>query len=623
MTKIDRRKFLAGGAYVAAAPLALSAAKLQRSDSGKGRDENAAAAESFPGPAAPQEWGAQWIWYPGQLAAWRHARRIRLALARCTAVGYPGNFRQPVTETYFRNRKQAAKEMEVRWAGPEGRIRAMLAGRGGDVTRRKGTVPAGGPGIEIQIDFAQSLPCLLLEGGEFSTGSGWEASLDGKKWVAAETGGGGNPLLLPDREREIVKSLAAARTAWPAGAAAEKFQIERGRDVVLDFEETEVGSLRFAARGQGELLIQVGESVEEARDPDPKNFEQSALPPIALTGDLREIVLPERGLRYARFSVSGSAEIAGARFDAKMWPGEPHGRFTCSDTELNRIWDVAVATLRSNMHDFYLDGIRRDALLWHDGPLTLEAYERVFFDADLSRQTLVAETLPENPSLRDVGIIDGPMYTVIGFEREYLARGDAAFSRMFRERIEDILNFYRGLQNERGFVDAEKVQPYGFFPDWSATEESGPDGHGTPAYGQMLLSAAFAAGARLAEAWGDSEAAQRNQKSAEILRGAVRETFWSARHGVYWNGLNRSGALDQRLTSFAQAFAIACGVAKPEEHGKLFAFLDDDTKRPAHYSLSQVMEMTAYAKAGRAEPCDPAAEVGVVAHDSARVPEIF
>ena len=69
-------------------------------------------------------------------------------------------------------------------------------------------------------------------------------------------------------------------------------------------------------------------------------------------------------------------------------------------TILNAIWKTAVATLRSNIHDFYLNGIRRDGLVWQDGALTLDLYERVFFDAGLSRQTLIAETLLEHVSVR-------------------------------------------------------------------------------------------------------------------------------------------------------------------------------------------------------------------------------
>jgi hypothetical protein len=41
-------------------------------------------------------------------------------------------------------------------------------------------------------------------------------------------------------------------------------------------------------------------------------------------------------------------------------------------------------------------------------------------------------------------------------------------------------------------------------------------------------------------------------------------------------------------------------MAQREEYPGLFRFLDDESRRPAHYSLSQVVEMAAYAAAGRA-----------------------
>jgi alpha-L-rhamnosidase len=547
-----------------------------------------------------KQWNAQWIWYPGQLAAYRHSRRIRLAMERCSNVGYPANFRQPITQAYFRKTGTAERDVTLRWSGPVGRIRTLIGGRTGDITARQGVLRSGQSGIEVQIDFAQSLPCFLLEGAEFSTGATWEASLDGKHWVPPETGAGGDPQRLPDADREITVSLPVYRAVEPKGAAQTTYSVGSGSDVLLDFRETELGALRFEVRGQGELTIQVGESLAEVRDPDVRNFEQYPLQSVSLTEQSKTIVLPQRALRFVRFATSGQAELRNVRFDASLWPAEEKGRFESSDQDLNAIWTAAVATLRSNMHDFYLDGIRRDGLLWHDGPLTLDAYERVFFDVDLSRQTLIGETLPEHPSIRDVGIIDSPMYDVIGFEREFLVRGDAGFSQMFRDRIEDILRFYAALQNELGFVNAAKVQPYGFFPDWSATEQTGPDGHGTPAYGQILLAATFASAARLAAAWKDEAASARYEAAATRLRNSIRETFWRTQDGLYSNGLDRNGKLDLRTTSFAQAFAVAYDVAKPDEYDTKFRFLNDESKRPAHYSLSQVVELTAYAKAGRA-----------------------
>jgi hypothetical protein len=520
-------------------------------------------------------------------------------MERCTNVGYPGNFRQPITEVYFRKMGTAERDISLRWTAPISRVRTTIGGRAADVTSRSGLLRKGEPGIQVQIDFAQSLPCLLLEGDGFSTDSTWETSLDGEHWVLPEISGR-DPERLPDAEREVTVSLPVDHVVEPAGPPQSEYLVRHGSDVLLDFRETELGALRFEARGKGDLIVQVGESIVEVRDPDARFFEQYPLKPVTLTSQSTSTTLPQRALRFVRFSTTGEAELRNVKFDASLWPAEEHGRFESSDPDLNRIWSTAVATLRSNMHDFYLDGIRRDGLLWHDGPLTLDAYERVFFDADLSRQTLIGQTLPDHPTVRDVGIIDGAMYNVIAFEREYLVRGDPSFSRVFRERIEAILQFYISMQNERGFVDAAKVEPYGFFPDWSATEETGPDGHGTPAYGQMLLSRTFAAAARLAGAWNDNAAQTRYEKAAIKLRDSVRQTFWRRQEGLFANGFYGNGTMDVRFTSFAQAFAVACDIATPDQYDTLFRFLNDESVRSTHYSLSQVVELTAYAKAGRA-----------------------
>jgi alpha-L-rhamnosidase len=87
--------------------------------------------------------------------------------------------------------------------------------------------------------------------------------------------------------------------------------------------------------------------------------------------------------------------------------------------------------------------------------------------------------------------------------------------------------------------------------------------------------------------------------AAARLRTTVRNTFRAPHSGLYYNGVDGAGQLDRRFTSFAQAFAVAYNVAQPDELDQLFAWLDDPSKRPQRWSLSQVVELTAYAKAGR------------------------
>jgi len=549
--------------------------------------------------AGGREAKVRWIWYPGQLAAYRHQRRMKLAVERCTMVGYPGNFRQPVTQAFFRKSGVAERDLEVRWAAPTGRLRLTLGKAGFDITLRKGQMKKGASGIYAHIDFADSLPCLWLEADGFSTDETWEASLDGQTWVPAEVSEAGDPEILPDTERTLITPLAAYGPETQ-DMSVSQLSLHQGQDAVVDFREIELGYLRFDVSGSGQLQIQVGETLPEVRDPDEKAFEQKPLRPIPLSDKVQSVILPERAVRYARFFTTGTARIDTLRFDAKRWPVPPQGYFQCSDPELTAVWDLSVATLRSNLHDFILDGIRRDGLVWHDGPLCLEACERVFFDADIARQTLIAQTLPENPTVEDVGIIDGPMYSLIGFERELMARGDARFSRLFRDRIEDIARFYLGLQDQDGFVNAARVEPYGYFPDWSATRQSGPDTHGAPTYGQMLLSQALRSAGVLARAWGDEAASTDYLTAAARLRASIRQKLRGA-DGLYVNGVTKAGDIDPRPTSFAQAFAVAFDIAETNEQAPLFAFLNDYGRRPDRFSLSQVVELEAYARAGRAD----------------------
>lgn len=227
---------------------------------------------------------------------------LRFSAARTSATA---NFRQPRTEAWLRKPGRAPADTALRWATPVARVRTIVAGQRGDITLRRAVLRKGESDIEVQIDFAEGLPCLLLEGGALSTGGDWEASLDGEHWVGAETGGGNNPRVLPDAPREIVVSLPVVRVLEREGSSQRAYALAGGRELLLDFRETELGALCLAVRGKGELNIQVGESLPEVRDPDPRYFEQYPLEPIQLSEDVQHITLPERALRFARLSVSG------------------------------------------------------------------------------------------------------------------------------------------------------------------------------------------------------------------------------------------------------------------------------------------------------------------------------
>jgi hypothetical protein len=557
-------------------------------------------------PSPPgNTWQAQWIWYPGQLASHLQAKGLRAAMRRCTSVGYPGSFRQPLSHVYLQTHAVVEQNQTLRWTGPLGRIRLIINGREIDITTRSDTVEPGLVDLLASIDFADSLPCLLLEGGPLSTNLQWQASLDRRQWVAVES----EPMLhdpnvLPDGDRELVVEIFPDKTVKASKVVVKQssYRFAPGGELILDFRHDELGKIAFEAQGSGKLSFIVGESLPEVNSSDPEYFEQWGLPDVELASQMKPVLLPERCVRFVRISSNDVCQLQKVCFLARVSPVEYKGHFECSDPQLNDIWAAGAATLHACMHDFYLDGIRRDALSWHDGLIGLEAGDLVFADACTARQTIISQSLPPRPTVQDLGIADAPLCALTAFENDYLVRGDLEFSRCYQDRIHETFQFFMSLQDVHGFVNGRDAQPYGFFPDWSATAASGPDPHGTPSYAQMLLMRAFEIGAAFANRWGDPPKAALYGGIANNLRQNIRQFFWSAEKSAYINGFDPHGVFDSRLTPFAQTNAILFDLATPQEWGAMFkGVLDDPSRYARNWSISQQWEFLAYAKAGRIE----------------------
>jgi alpha-L-rhamnosidase len=463
-----------------------------------------------PRPQA-ERWTAVWIWAKGQRAAHLMAQTLASMKAICRDVGYPGSFRQPAGEAWFRCTADMSEKTLMRWACGAGRSRVRVNGRELDLTITSIEVPTGSVRVEVHSDFALGLPCFMLEGGTLSTGPSWEASLDGRTWEPAECEAAfDSPQVRPDDRLEGIISIPVRRVE---GACAQGFADKRGQVLTcrdssasVDFFHEEIGNLCFTAVGAGRVSVRAGETRAEAECPDPAVLEQYALPVVDACPAGTAVRLPERALRWAHFSVEGACELRDLRFEAKVWTAPALGWFECSDPLLNDIWDASVATLRACTHAFFLDGIKRDRLLWANDALgDIEAADRVFFDLDPVRASIIGQTLPPAPVAADLGCTDYPVYTVLGVAHDYLVRGDRAFCMRYRDRVDDILGVYASMLGDNGLVAAPDRGGWGFLADWAMINR-GPGKHGTPAYAQMLVMRCFEIGAELARMAADGKA---------------------------------------------------------------------------------------------------------------------
>ena len=536
----------------------------------------------------------EYLWYPGQLSSHLQQKRKKESEERCVYVGYPGKFYAPVYKTFFRKKVTFLTETNVTWQST-GNVKMFVNGKHTELS----LLPKGKSTLLFEVETANDLPAIKVSFNEKVTVDGWESSLDGKMWNFAETSsvfGVGGKTPLDDPERHVIISPVSILPVRNATAENGKIMINKNGYVLIDFFHLEVGKVALIAKGKGQLTATFGESVEEALNEEVTFFEQRPVVPYTLSLSEKQITLPERAVRYIKLFCDGQCELSSVELTAKVWPVDFLTSFECSEERINRIWNASVASLHTNMHGFYLDGIKRDFLPWAmDGVLCTFGGDYLFGDRQVSLNCLSMALMPYNPQVSDIGIPDYPLYAIIGFNRFLKRYGDMNVILSYRDRIEQLLRFYETLQDENGFIKSEGT--WGFVPGWATKQ--GPDTNGTPAYAQILLYLNFKTGAILSDRWGDKKTAKYYRAKAEALKESILKHFWSEDKKLFINGYTSNNELDERISHHAQYWAIIAGIFPENHYDNLFEILPAIPYYKEDVSYEKGYEFMAYSKARR------------------------
>lgn len=540
----------------------------------------------------------EFLWYPGQLSAHLQQKRMKESAERCVNVGYPGKFYAPVYQTSFRKDINLLSETRMEWVST-GKVRLFINGQEKEAVSNSVLLPKGSNKVLFEVSAENDLPSVkVILNGEASV-AGWSASLDGTYWNLAETSevyGTKGRMPLDDPEVNVVIKPLSIVPVRNSVVEKDRLAIGKNGYVLIDFFHLEMGKVSFTAKGSGRLRTYVGESPEETLNENTKLFEQVAIEPYTLTGNEAVITLPEMALRYVKICTDEDCELSDIQFTAKMWPVDFLMTFECDDERMNNIWNASVATLHTSTHGFYLDGIKRDYLPWSmDAVLSTFGGDYVFGDRQTSLNSLSVALLPYNPTRDDIGIPDYPLHAIIGFKQHLKRYGDFNVISSYRDRMEQLLQFYETLQDENGFIGRMGV--WGFVPGWATTQ--GPDKKGTPAYAQMMLYLNYKIGAEFAGKWGDKKLVKYYRKQAETLKVSILKHFWNEEKGLFINGYKENGERDEGVSHHAQYWAILAGLFPEDRYDNLFETLPDIPDYKANVSYEKGYEFLAYSKAGK------------------------
>jgi alpha-L-rhamnosidase len=511
-----------------------------------------------------------WIYGASELECWRLQLLQQRKDSAKLDVGYPGVFHKPYTDCSFRlklKKAQTINSIKFRVVG-QGKvyINDLFVGAFTEndsfqtVNLKKNTKAYQ---IRFDVKTLNEPPALLIESKGISTAdNSWEWKSLNNNWEIAYH--------YPQNFQKVPPHKLDDPTIVLKPVSV--------KDNLYDFGKELFGFIIIQSQEKPEISI--GESEPEALDVKNKILEQSL-----------EVVKISEGLWKSKSSLAfrylylENSQIDKISSDAIFSPSSYKGAFACSDSTLTQIWMNSAYTLRLNMHDFLIDGIKRDRLPWTGDlamSLLVDAY--TFSDPELVRRSLVAlgrEGIKEE----DInGIIDYSLWFIIAQNQYQLYFDDTLHLHHEWERIKEMLNDLSVHCDSSGFLIPSKET--WLFIDWVEQEKWTAL--------QILWWWAQDSGVKLAQRVGDTAAANYWINNSQKLKTNLLKVAWDEKEQFF---LSKAGTSSER-TRHPNFLAVVSGLATSSQYMGIKALLEDNNVKPVGTPYMAGFEVMALSQLG-------------------------
>ena len=415
-------------------------------------------------------------------------------------------------------------------------------------------VPMGEHRLSFKVWNQATPPALFVSGETIHTDSTWLVTYEDKIWIDENGVAHGSGIYvkaaswnfdsidtppsqfqLPRREQHPVSSETVG---------------ERG--VLYDFGRETFGYLRLKGL-QGTADIYYGESREEALDRD--HCETLDRCSTASLGS--------KAFRYVFIETDGSYDELS--MDAEYAPFDPacSGSFSCSDDELNRIWEVSAYTMDLTTREFFIDGIKRDRWTWSGDAIQsylMNYYLR--FDTECVKRT-IRQLRGKDPVTAHVNtIMDYTFYWFQSILDYYEYTGDADFIAEMWPRMVTLMDYVLSRTNADGMAEGQADD--WIFIDWV---DFPMHKRGTLCFEQILFCQALQSMAVCADIVGVTATTPYADLAAK-LREKIHSTFWSEDAQAFLHAIE-DGQMNPQLTKFPNMFAILYGLCDEQQQEQM------------------------------------------------------
>ena len=518
-----------------------------------------------------------WIWYPGDMDIWIGNKINNLRTERGSF--YPAFWRADSHEQTVEFVKtlelSEAEDMEIQ---AEGRYGIKIDNHGYVFGMpERFMVPKGKHTLHIVVHNKEAVPALWLKGKTVVSDTTWTVTnyaepRQADTWTEQD----GLPTFATAAQRPSDYRL-------PISPVSPIKLTKESNELFAEWQSEGIGYLQLCGiKGNGQVNIYYGESLDEARDKhhayltDKVVFTKDSITDLATLAVSRRIgsdyrLVCSRAMRYALVECVGDISMESVTMQSEMKEAAWRGSFECSDTLLNRIWQVGAYTLHLTDREVMIEGIKRDRWMWSGD--AIQSYLMnyyVFFDAPVVRRTIWA-LRGKDPVKQHINtILDYTFFWFNSVYDYYLYTGDTRFVRQIYPRMKTLMDYVQGRLNGRSMVEGQ--QGDWVFVDWSPKEMSKD---GELAFEQIVYLRSLQTMQQCARLTGNPDDERLYGRAAEHLCSQIVPTFWSQDKGALVHHTRRGAQQPGEITRYANIFAV------------LYDLLDEAQRRSV---LSNVLE---------------------------------
>ncbi len=494
---------------------------------------------------------ATWIWYPGDYEIWLANQMQNRRTDRGTffPVFWKVDSHYPLMDFHKEFNLVQPEEVNI---FAEGNYNVKLDGQPFEGTPKKITVPAGKHKINVKVFCQAYVPAIFVQGKTIVSDAGWLVTFEDKEWID-ETG----------KTSDISATKWLNAGSWNFNDATKlpsTFKlpvipkkpvsiIKKSNASLIDFGQETFGFIRLhGVKGYGNLTLYYGESKEEALS------EKGAvtLDKLVINQMLKSnsVMSLSKAFRYVNMVTDGTVSVDSVSMLYEYADVKERGTFKCSDSLINRIYDVAKYTFRLNTREFFIDGIKRDRWVWSgDAQQSYLMNYYLYFDNATVSRTLLALRGKDPVTGHINTIMDYTFYWFLGIYDYYLYTGDKTFITQFYPRMQSLMEYCLGRRNKDGLMQG--LPGDWIFIDWADKLSK----KGEVSFEQLLLCRSLETMALCADIANENADGIRYKQYATELKTKL--------FSIYWNETKQAlvhsrvdGKQTENVTRYSNMFSI-------------------------------------------------------------------